>query len=868
MIRITFHALASLAAIAAATTAHAAPAPAPEAAPAQDADTGNDIIVTAQLAPQTAMTVPFALTAYKGAFLDDLGITEFDKLSRYVPGFVVQNQSPNNPGFVMRGITSDDGSSYVEPRVSVFQDGVSISKSRGSYVELFDLERVEIAKGPQSTLYGRGALIGAVNIVTAKADPSAPYGYFYGSYGNYNAYRLDATVNVPLTDTLAIRIAGRSKKRDGYVDNLLSATPQSDAFNSSQGDAIRGSLQWAPGQFTFDAIGNYEQDSATGTAFKSIAFLPTNPTTGAILGDTGRNSGAALAPASGFEGNKPLGLERHVWSATGIANYDFNDHWSLNAMGSYRRFAGEEVFDADGISLPLLTAAEDARGNQTMGTLRLSYKGEKLDAFIGGTYFHEDGSQRAPAQFDERAVLARLADASTPGVLAGGGLIPGRAANAPAPISIIDSSAFAANILQRGFGLPAAAAAGIATNLPTAHLETNTNTARTNSIDVFGDATIHVTDKLDIGGGLRYSHDDKQTGISVALNNRSILGGVIAAQSLQAAAQAIAKAGGNPTPQLLALNALLTNLATPGAANAPVTAAFPLFGLGAQPTAGNGSPVTQGSKDDGLTWRATARYAATPDLNLYATYARGRRPEVLAVSAPSTPYGAPNFNKLPAETVDSFEVGAKTALLGHTLFADGSVFYYKYNNFQTTEQVGTQFITTNAGKAESYGFEGQIRYVPIPALTVFGTYSYSHGRFKEGARTGNRFRLSPDNALSAGFIAKLPAGPVTVDFTPSVTYQSSIFFDDDNDKPALQAKNLIPDLIQDEYQTGYALVDARFGIEPKRGVWRLEAFVTNLLNKKYIKDAGNTGDALGLPTFIAGEPRFYGLAISFKTGRK
>jgi iron complex outermembrane receptor protein len=82
----------------------------------------------------------------------------------------VQNQSPNNAGFVMRGITSDSGESTAEPRVSVFQDGISISKSRGSYVELFDIERVEVAKGPQSTLYGRGALIGAVNMIQNKAN--------------------------------------------------------------------------------------------------------------------------------------------------------------------------------------------------------------------------------------------------------------------------------------------------------------------------------------------------------------------------------------------------------------------------------------------------------------------------------------------------------------------------------------------------------------------------------------------------------------------------------------------------------------------------------------------------------------------------
>lgn len=123
----------------------------------QAAEDEEEIVVTAQLREQDPVDVPFALTAYNGEFLEDLGIEEFEELSQFVPGFEVQNQSPNNPGFVMRGITSDSGQSFIEPRVSVFQDGVSISKSRGSYVELFDMERVEIAKGPQSTLYGRGA---------------------------------------------------------------------------------------------------------------------------------------------------------------------------------------------------------------------------------------------------------------------------------------------------------------------------------------------------------------------------------------------------------------------------------------------------------------------------------------------------------------------------------------------------------------------------------------------------------------------------------------------------------------------------------------------------------------------------------------
>lgn len=142
-------------------TAHAET---PDAAPA------DSIIVTAQLREQDPIDVPMALSVVGNEQMDRMGLYEFDALSRFVPGFDVQNQSPNNPGFVMRGITSDSGTASNEPRVSVYQDGVSISKSRGSYVELFDIERVEIAKGPQSTLYGRGALIGAVNIIQNKAQ--------------------------------------------------------------------------------------------------------------------------------------------------------------------------------------------------------------------------------------------------------------------------------------------------------------------------------------------------------------------------------------------------------------------------------------------------------------------------------------------------------------------------------------------------------------------------------------------------------------------------------------------------------------------------------------------------------------------------
>lgn len=835
----------SLALASVALAALASPAAAQDAPPVEDT---GDIVVTAQLREQDPLEVPIAVTAITDEQLKRLGITEFEQAARFVPGFFVQNQSPNNPGFVVRGITSDSGTAYNEPRVSVFQDGVSIAKSRGSYVELFDVERLEVAKGPQSTLYGRGALIGAVNIVQNKANPDKFEAYGRAQYGNFDSWLGEAMVNIPTGDGGALRLAGRYRERDGYIENLLGGRD----FNSARTWAVRGSAHQEIGDLTLDIIGNYQKDTPAGTSFKSIGYDPTDPATGAVIGDRSPNSGAALAPGAGFLGGRPLGLRREVGGATGIANYQFNDALRLTAITAYREFDALEVFDADGISLPVLTAAEDAHGNQFSQELRLTFENDRVTAFLGGSYFFEDGYQRTPAQFDERALLARLA-----GALNGGPAL-GLPATTPAPSALFASPAFTGALIQGvaqayGLALPGAAAQAIASNLRGDYAETSTNAARTNAFDVFGDVTFKFSEQFELTGGLRYTHDDKRTSFSSSvLNGRSVLGGLIGALSLPAAQQA----------------ALLGALALPGAGISP-SLPIPQFGLGSQPTANNGDVIDADLNNGGFSWRAVARFQPSDDASFYASYARGRRPQILAASAPSAPGGAVRFNRLPSETVDSFEVGGKSALMNRRLFLDASLFYYDYNNFQTTEQQGTIFVTTNAGKAESYGAEGQARWVPTDDVSLFATYAYNHSRFKTGIRDGNRFRLSPDHAASFGAIVGVPLGPDAgrITLTPSVTWQSRVYFDDDNDLPALQQppRALVADNVQDETQGSYALVNARLGYESPQG-WQIEGFIENAFDKKYINDAGNTGDGLGLPTFIAGNPRFYGVAATVRLG--
>lgn len=815
------------------------------------------IVVTAQLREQRPIEVPYALTAYSGKFLDRYGILDLEDLAKITPGFSVQNQSPNNPAISIRGITTDSLDAFFEPRVSIYQDGVSISKPAGAYVELFDIERVEISKGPQSTLYGRGALIGAVNIVQAKPQLDDTFGMVRAEYGNLDYRMVEGMLNAALSDSVGVRIAGRYKARDGFVENLLGG----DDFQSIKTGAIRGSIRIAPSEnFTADIIGNYQKDKPEGTAFKSIRFNPTDPVTGEVLDGVGIRDGAALAAGTGFEGGKDLGLDRKVWGITGLLKAKVNDSLTLNSITAYRKFDATEILDADGISLPVITAANDAHGKQFSQELRLTWDNDgPITAFVGASYLNEDGRDATPAQFDERTVLAQLA-----GVLNGGGAIPGRPASDPAPLALFGNPAFTGSLLQgyaflQGVLIPTPLAQAIAANLKPIHREAQTSFSDTKAFDIFSDVTAKVSETIELGAGLRWTHDDKSSGVQAEIQNgRSILGSFIGAFTRDANGNFVLP----PAQQM----AFLTALAAPGAADIPFDPLFypiPVIGLTFQSTPGD-ARVDESFKDSGFTYRLFGRYHPNPDTSFYAIYARGRRPEVLSALPPAAPGQPARFTPVSAETVDSYEVGAKTSLLNRTLNLDGALYYYKYKNFQTVEQQSTIFITTNAGKADSYGFEAQVRYTPTRWVNLFANYAFNHARFTSGVRDGNRLRLSPDHTFSAGATLSTYVGPGRIEFSPSISYQSKVFFDDDNDRPDLQTTaqgKLVDDLFQDEVQDGYALASARLGYV-LFDRYRIEAFVDNLFDKKYIKDAGNTGDALGLATFIPGEPRTYGIQLS------
>lgn len=768
------------------------------------------ITVTAQFREQSVLDVPIAITAYDGKFLRDLGIDEFDELSAFTPGFVVQEQSVNNPGFVLRGITSDSGASNIEPRVSVFQNGVSIARSRGSIVQLFDVERVEVLKGPQGTLFGRSAQIGAVHVITNKANLNTFEAGASLGLGNFNAVEADAHINIPLIDdVLAVRGAITFDQRDGFINNTLGG----DALQGTDTIAGRLSLRFEPLEaLRFDLIAGYSKDTPPGTSFKS-GVIP------ALGGTTDPNEDASLNTFGNFLDGADLGVDRELFDLTGISTWNVTPSLTNITTVAYREFESLEVFDPDGTAFDLFVFAEDAQGEQLSIDTRFNYDpGGRFRGFFGAGWFTEEGSQSIPLGL-------------------GLGNIGAFFSSIPVQGDVVDGSApFFGNINIANLfltGDPAnLALAGIPQGL--FQLETFTNASDTTSWDVFAEAEFDLTDKLTFTAGGRYTQDVKETLFSSLLNQPAFPGST---------AILVGDSGGTIS-----------------------------------------SDDQQGldNKFGGFSWRAVLKYEVNDNFNTYFNYSRGRRPQVIQDEFDPAPGGTSiigEFEIIPEETVDSFEIGAKGSFLDGRLTTDGAVYFYQYDNFQTTiVEDGTpgqapMFVTVNGGAADSLGAELGLFADVYKWLDVFASYGYNRGRFNETDAEGNaqefggnRFRLSPDHSLSIGATAIAQTAYGNWFLTPTYTWQSNVFFQDEND----EAFNVVDPTsgatifsVPSISQEAFGLLNLRTGLRLDDQKVEISFYVENILNEEFIIDGGNTGGAFSIPTFIAGKPRFFGGTISY-----
>lgn len=723
------------------------------------------LTVTAQRREERAQDVPISITAYDGDFLERIGVEQFFELAGFVPGVEIQEQSPNNPGFVIRGITSDSGAANFSPRVSVFFDGVDVSRSRGTVFELFDIERVEVLKGPQSTLFGSAASIGAISVISAKPQDELAASVGLG-FGNFAERRAEAMVNAPLVDgRLFGRVATIYRTRDGFIDNIAcspgSLTPDPECaggkLNGKDTFAIRASLRALLGDATEGTlVFNYQEDTPPGTSFKSGTIPPTGGTLDPF-------DFAELGPRG-----DQLGLDREVTGVTLLIDHDFGGGFSLHSNSAWRGFDSLEVFDADGFGLKFLDFKEDAFGRQRSQDLRLNFDGgRRFQAFGGVSYFYERGYQRVPFETNEQVFFNSVL--GTPFILPNG---------QPNLITI--------NPLT---GTPVA----------DFYSQEFINFGRTESWSVYLDGTFGLTDRLFLTVGGRYIDEDKDAGFF-------------------------------------------------GSGEISTIAFAPLL-----PVDTGGQRIDASDSFSAFNPRVLGQYFIHDNFNLYASVAEGRRAEVIDV----TPAGS---EVVPAEEIWNYELGFKWQADDARLSVEGAVFRYDYENFQTTVIDPETLVgrIENAGSASGTGAELAVRGRIGRRFEGFANVAWLDATFDNFDKAGNpiefagnTFRLTPEWSGALGMSYSAPVGQLGRGFiTATWNWRSSVFFEDDNN-PLLA-------------QGAYGLAGLRAGLTTNDGRWQVLAYVENLFDKQYLIDAGNTGDIFGIPTFIPGNPRFFGIQGSYR----
>ncbi|WP_336969099.1 TonB-dependent receptor [Sphingobium aromaticiconvertens] len=343
-----------------ATTARAADAM-PQASGTSDNAQVMEIIVTAQRREESLQRVPVAVTAISSQQIEQLRVTSVRSLGGIAPSLQINTQGQqSNPTIIIRGIASGTSSNSVDPKVGIYIDGVYIGRAVGSLLDFGDIQRIEVLRGPQGTLFGRNATSGAISVTTT--PPKGEWGLrATGSYGNYDAWRGKASLDLPQMGPFSVRLSYLHDQIDGDVRNLmagksLNITPRAAEFgtqrfvnrlgsrNVDSGQvAVRGEF----GNLTADYRFDYADTRASGRAMQNLGVIP--DASGQLLAPI-----VALQPFFGGITNAGTGPLDAVAAATSTEHVvtqghsltltlEASEYFTVKSITSYRKFRQDPV---------------------------------------------------------------------------------------------------------------------------------------------------------------------------------------------------------------------------------------------------------------------------------------------------------------------------------------------------------------------------------------------------------------------------------------------------------------------------------------------------------------------------------------------
>lgn len=783
---------------------------------AQDQDAENtdaaapEIIVTAQFREQRLQDVPLAITALSGDMLEQRGQISIADIAGSAPNVNLRQASSNfGPAVVayIRGVGQRDTSFALEPGVGIYVDDVYLSTLQGSMLNLIDLDRLEILRGPQGTLAGQNSIGGAVRLYSRKPGPSQD-AFMSATYGSFNRMELRAATNVTLAENaLWARLSGAAVKRDGYVTryDYRCTHPGSTVPSSTTGDSCklgteggkeyvagRVALRWEPvSKVTVDLVGDITRDSSeVGPA--TLLYVGRNAVPGAMLtgiatpaaphyllnGNVlGTSTGSPFvsyspfgdfaqdgfttspyvsyenyleaAPRDGSGGwAPPLRNSMNNWGLSATVNAELTDNLAITSITGYREFSGQY---SSGDASPFNTSLQANRvwNQQFSQELRLAARfGDLADLTLGGFYFDKTSRNRS------RITLTTLN-----------------------------------------------------------FMEDNSSPSTTKA--VFGNVELRPLDGLTLLGGLRYTDQSKE----FVFGREGIPG---------------SSTNGAVPPSLAALNGLVGEF--------------------------NGSM---------LDYRVGAQYRFSPEIMGYAQVSTGfkgggvnPRPFFPAQVIAHEP------EKLTAYEIglktDLFDRRARINLSAFLNKYDDILVTVANCPLVTGVPAAPCALPLNAGQADVKGIEAEFNLRPVQGLTLDASIAYLHFKYTSisalaasagvGLEDKGVFVSPWQWSIGAQYEIELgDSGTLTPRI--DVNYQDSMNRNANNVDAATGGKDIFG-LIR-----GYTLANARLAYATPDREWEVAAEVRNLTDKLYYNDVFDNRPSTNTVVASPGEPRTWAMTV-------
>ena len=835
-------------------------------------DSGDEpIIVTATLRAMDVQDIPLAVTAVAPEALERQGINDIKNLASISPSFNIQSSQTETQGtsIKIRGVGTTGNNTGLESSVGVFIDGVYQSRPGVALGDLVDLERLEILRGPQGTLFGRNTSAGALNVTTKRPNLSEVEGFANASYGNYNFMNLQAGVSVPVaTDVAGVRLSGTWRKRDGYLK-----TPAGVESNDRDRYMLRGQLYIEPNaDVSIRLLADYaktDEQCCEAVIVRETELAPFFAANG-LLSDGVDQSGMSALKNLSINGGPYLNGSKQ-WGTSAELKWDLGGV-KLTSITAYRKFDTNSTtvggFTANdtytvGNGAPTSRAGILPSGDHIKTfTQELRLQGtafnDHLDWLLGGFYSSEkiraDQTMTLNADFQKTGSAFNFGPATAVGPPAG----------------------FGSNPL---FTLTAFGNAGVPVNANGNYAE-NRFLQDAKSWSVFTHNVINFTDKLSLTLGARYVNETKDASFNQLAGTTGA--GASACQAsvngvLSGAVPAPARAG------LIGINCF------PFATSVALTAPAALGGGLASRWLPLPRQWTQEFKDDEITYTAQLGYKANEDLLLYAGYSHGFKsggfnldPQsatlqnsaaILAGQTTTRVYADPSFK---SEKVNQIEVGVKATLFGG-IKANLALFDMKMSDFQVLEFTGVQFLTFNVNSARSTGAELELFGKLSDHIAANMSATYANARYPGNCADGvaaaalpSTLRLCGQDLTNApkfaGVFGMTYDGPLN-DSGWSLLVNGNVNYSDSRTTRTIDTdtNNLPVPLARQE---NYFKMNARIGLTTPDDRYTFELWGTNLTNEITRGITANTplrgaAGARSLIGFVE-EPRMYGLTVRAK----